>query len=884
MSNKNIKIILLIVFGLSGVAALMYEIIWARMLGLVFGNTVYAISTVLAVFFAGLALGSLLFGKLVDRQRKPLLLLALLELGIGVYALLTPWIFDLVQQFQINLASGTSLEFSEWSLLRFGLSFLALIIPSILIGGTLPVIIKYFTKSIDQIGSITAKLYSANAFGATVGVILAGFVLIFFLGMQGTLFAAAAINIIIGLVILILMFTTEKEAGEVPDLAQSKTAAPGVVVLDRRRKIILVAFFLTGFAALALEVLWTRVLIMAIGTTVYSFSIILASFILGLALGSFAIARFVDRINTLKWFAGILFVLGLTVIFTTAALDSLPLLFFSLVKTFDPSSFFAVQIIGLSITFLVMLVPTMLMGAIFPLAVKLYAEKIENIGTCIGKLYSVNTLGGIAGSVAGGFLFLPWFGIQKSILIAASVYIALGIFFSFMLPQKNLARALAFSGTLVIGLTFMLSPWQSLILSSGIYRNIEYPEAVTRKSMREGLLQQNMVFYEEGVSATVAVLETGNVRHLRINGKTDASTASDDMPTQLLLGHLPMMLHENPKSALVIGLGSGITLGAIEQYPAEIIDAVEIEPAVAKAAEYFSDFNNNALQDPRLTLTIADARNFLKRTDKTYDVISSEPSNFWIEGNYNLFTKEFYEAVRGRLNERGIFMQWIHAYETDTESLKIAIRTLQSVFPYVSAWSPVTSYVDLLLVATEEPQRFNVKMIDKKFTDQKIAADLARADIQNVEDFLPRLYLGDSQLEKFGSGAKLHTDDRPILGIKSPLSLYNIYATAENVSALSVFRDGTNSKMFIFDNKEQEDVFKQRNIARNYFAEGLLFMDEGKVEEASKKYEKALELYPNHAPIEGALRLNYVFLIEIYKRTGDVIRSEHYFNKLKEMQ
>lgn len=881
MTNR--RRLLLLLFFFSGAAALIYEISWVRKLELIFGTTAYAVATVLAVFFNGLALGSLIFGVLADRtaskkgMRQLLVLFASLELGVAAYAILTPTFFKLISSAQVSLAQSLGYGFTGFNLATLLLSFAVLLIPSTLIGGTLPVLVRYFGA--PQIGRKTGILYGVNTAGAVLGTILSGFVLVFFLGINGAIFTAAAVNLAVALTVLLLIVPKEKRtAGKAPE--------PTPAGQDRKlARLILAAFFFTGFAALALEVLWTRVLILAIGTSLYSFSIILAAFILGLALGSLIISRFVERINALNWLIGILFFLGFSVVFTTFVLGSLPLTFFSLVKAFDVGSFLGAQAIGVLVSFLILLIPTLLMGASFPLGVKIYVQDERDVGLRIGRIYSLNTIGGVAGSLVGGFLFLPTLGLQKSIVVAAAIYLLVATVFLFALSKRTgLAVGSAIFSTLFILIAFFITPWQKHILNSGLYLILGFPAEASKETIRSLLLTDDLLYYKEGVSATISVFEGGNQRFLKINGKTDAGTASDDLRTQLLSGHIPMMLHEEPNSVLVIGLGSGVTLGAVEAYPAETIDAVEIEPAVVEAAGYFADFNNDALADPRLRMMVDDARNFLKVTEAKYDVITSEPSNFWIQGNYNLFTQEFYQLARKRLNKGGIFMQWLHTYQVDTGSLKTAIATLRSVFPYVSAWSPVALYGDILLVASEEPLQFEVKDIRDKFSDEKIKSDLARAQIQTVDDFMALLFLDYSAVEGFSQAAPFHTDDWPILGMKAPFSLYHIYATSENVAELTRFRNETLYEMFVFENQEQKERFRELNRARDLFAQGLLLDAGEKFEEATVFYEKALELYPGQEQIKLTLRSNYLFLVDKYRRVRDLERAKYYLEKLKELK
>ena len=439
----------------------------------------------------------------------------------------------------------------------------------------------------------------------------------------------------------------------------------------------LVIFGLSGFASLIYQIALTRIFSMSFGSSTYAFSLVVTAFILGIAFGSSIYARFVDRLKDLVLhFSIIEIVIGAFGLILIPILGNLPLYVIDIYINYT-SSFAQLQLILFGIIFCIMLVPTFMMGASFPVVAKIYTRELEKVGQSVGKVYAFNTLGAIIGSVFAGFVLLPLIGVQKSLLVAVLINLSIGsllFFYSRSFPRfvcAVISFAFLAAGTTV---SFILPSWSEKVMSSGPYMNVEsYREYTQNADISWNDLSQlaeyntkrtNLIYYKEGINTTVSVTNDsrGNL-FLGVNGKTDASN-SRDMPTQKLLAHIPLLMHPEPEDVCLIGLGSGITLGSIEQYPVKQIDCVEISPAVVEAAEFFTSFNKNALEDSRLEIIYEDGRNHLSLTDKTYDVIISEPSNPWIAGIGNLFTVEFFETCRSKLKDRGIICIRVQSYNS----------------------------------------------------------------------------------------------------------------------------------------------------------------------------------------------------------------------------
>lgn len=853
----RLRKLLFFLFFLSGFSALVYEVVWARQLGLVFGNTVYAVSTILTIFFAGLALGSLIFGWLADRKKKLLLIYAILELGIGIYATLTPFMFKLIEILQVSFSQSFIPSYSGFSIATFSLSFLGLIMPTTLMGGTLPLMARFLVRSGEERGGIVGNLYGLNTLGAVLGAFLAGFFLIPNLGVKETIWLAAGINLLIG--IIILAFSGKRQAPSVERFEKQDKGKlyPKPYTLHPRPYFILLAFALAGFAALALEVLWTRVLILTFGSSTYAFSTILTVFLLGVALGSFLASKFlVKKANLLFWLAGLEIGLGVVVILLTPLLGKLPLLSLDFYR--QTSGFMTNLQIAFLFSFLIILLPTLLMGAAFPLVVKILSLQLNTLGQNVGKVYSVNTFGGILGSLVAGFVFIPLFGLQKGILLASFGYFLAGILILLVTPVKKRFQAvIILVVVLLAGSSFFLPGWNKKILSSGVF--VYFQDYLEAREIKEEMERGKLLFYKEGLLSTIAVFEKGANTFLRIDGKTDASTATD-LNTELLAGHLPLLFHKEAKEVLVIGLGSGITLGAVEQYAdVEKIDVVEIEKAVVEAAGYFTEDNHQALDDKRANLILGDGRNFLLTATKNYDIISSEPSNPWVKGNASLFTKEYFQLAKERLKDDGIFLHWVHINYLSKDDLQTAIATFQTVFPDTTVWSCLFSN-DLLLVGTKRSLGFDFALLEEKFEEEKVSEDLLRIGIREPAQIFGLYFFGKSEVEQFVSGAKSHTDNHPILEFSTPKSLGK-ETVGENLEALLAIQAEPGAWLTNVSPAQKEKIKANLTLKENVLR-GKISLSKQNLEEALDFFLKALGIDPKRKEVKKEIATIYFYLAE----------------------
>ncbi|MBI3000124.1 MAG: fused MFS/spermidine synthase, partial [Deltaproteobacteria bacterium] len=773
-------------FFLSGATALVYEIVWMRMLGLIFGHTVYAVTTVLTAFMAGLALGAFVFGRVIDRRERPLRVYGLLEGGIGIYCLLVPFLLAQAQHVYLFLYRSLSLSFFAFILAQFALVFMILVVPTTLMGATLPVLSKFFVERLEGVGRKVGDLYALNTFGAVVGSGVAGFFLLPAIGVGLSIIITAILNLMIGAIALLIDRTRsqpvpadvvrQSSSQVVPSRTREEFPTEGEEALLPGSLLVLILFGigLSGAASMIYEIAWTRALVLVIGSSIYAFSAMLTTFLIGLALGSFLFARIWGKRQVDASLFGFLeLAIALITMTLMPVFDRMPDVVFQLMRL-APGSYGAALLSQFSISFLVMILPTTLIGATLPCVIQVATTRLSCLGREVGAVYSANTLGTVVGAFVAGFSLIPALGVQSSILVASALNAMVGAAVLWVCGRPRWRRwaPIPLLGVYLIGF-WLLPRWDRAVMASGAsvyaarFLNVPDPGGLFR-SEASG---RQLVFYQEGITSTVSVERTERNTSLRVNGKTDASDGID-MMTQLMLGHLPMFLHPKPERALVIGLGSGVTAGAMAQHPVlKTLDVVELEPAVIQASNFFTHVNRNVLRDPRMRVVVADGRNFILASGKKYDVISSEPSNPWMAGVANLFSREFYEVVRQRLAEDGIMVQWVHGYSLFPKELRMIVNTFRSVFPHVTIWWTIEG--DYLLVGKNQPLVINYDRLRARYdASPTVREDFKILGWQSPLALLTLFMLDEDDSARYAMGTPINTDDRPLLEFSAPLALY----------------------------------------------------------------------------------------------------------------
>jgi len=554
---------------------------------------------------------------------------------------------------------------------------------------------------------------------------------------------------------------------------------------------IMASFALSGFCSLSYEVLWTRVFSLVLGSSVYAFTVTLATFLAGIGFGSILFAPVVDRLKRpLVWFGVLEAVIGFTGLFSIFIFKELPFVFYNL-KASHAEQFLFFHLLQFGLCSTIMLIPTLSMGAIFPLVGRIYTKELKTVGRKIGNLYFSNTSGAIFGSFVGGFILIPVYGVQTGVVITT----ALNLIIAAVILNFTDLR-LVFKGGLTISLLAVffvaalnLPPWERTVMTMGFYVNPFGKKDVSL--IKKGARLGRLLYYREGINAVITVRErwedNKRIRTYQANGKQEAASING-MPSETwsILGHLPILLHQGPpRDALLVGLGAGITLGAMEYYPLKNIDVIEIEKAVVEAADLFGEANNNALSDPRVKLHITDGRSFLFAEKKKYDVIVSAVSDPWITGVANLFTYEYFDALSKKLNDNGTVALWFQNYRITPEELKIGLNTFAAAFPYVSVWFHYTESLDLIVIGTKRPQMIDMKDWRGRFSDAKVKKGLSLLDIKNPLDLLNLFLIGNADLRRYTGVTPLNTDDRPLIEFTLPRHLYMDPASgAENVNEI----------------------------------------------------------------------------------------------------
>jgi spermidine synthase len=760
-------------FLLSGFAGLLYEIVWMKLLTLVIGNTMYSVTAVLTAFMGGLALGSAVAGRFGDRPGSPLRLYGQLEIVIGLTGIAVLLLLSLVEPAVRGIDRLLHPGPTGMALVRFGVCVGVLLLPATLMGATLPILSRYVVSDSSRTAGTVGRLYGLNSLGAALGALAAAFVLIPTIGLSRTTWFAAAINLLVGYCATALARreATLRKPKSPAKPPEPESDQPGARVAAA----ILGAIGLSGLAGMVYQLSWTRVLTLFFGSSVYVFGLIVSAFITGLALGSIAAGPLTRRRPSLLVLAGVQLGIGL------AGFALMPLLghmapLVAAKFTTPERSFAGLQALEFAVVFGLVLVPTALMGAAFPLAASIYAQGIARIGRQIGMLYAANTLGAITGVLTAGLLLIPHLGAERTLLLAVAVNVAAAVLILALTPSLRPVPKAALVGASVAfaASTWLLPPWNKLLLTTGPYLYADrYAEIAARKgipltqAMSEG---RKLVFFREGLHAAVSVTrnQEGDLS-LGINGKTDA-TARADAPTQLLVGHLPLLLKPDAREVLLIGMGSGMTLAAIERHPVKAIDVVELEPAVVEASRQFDPFTGAPLDDHRVKLNLADGRQYLSLAQRPYDVVISEPSNPWVSGMANLFTREFFESARQHLRPGGIMGQWVHAYSMAPEDFKTVVRTFAEVFPHTTLWEADLGN-DYLLIGSTDQLRLDLDSLQATLSSRRLAADLAITNTADVPSLLAKLVLTPEGVRTLAGEAPVHTDDNARLEYSAPRGL-----------------------------------------------------------------------------------------------------------------
>jgi len=777
-SNRMRQTILFAVLFFSGVSALIYQIVWIRKFGLVFGVDVFTMATVLSAFMGGLALGSLIFGRLVDKFKKPLALFLLLELGIGIFAIIFPWTFKGLINLYTPVIQKLGLTDYSGQLVKFFFSFLFLLIPSTLMGGTLPVIFKFFVRKLNRLGWHVSNLFAINNLGAVAGCFLAGFFLIRIFGITTSLYIGAFLNLLNAVVVFILFRTSSQKI--VPDETDEMNIPRASDDTNRISKpllrLVLWVFAIEGFATLAFEVIWTRIFIgFSFDKTTYFYSVIVLSFIFGLSLGSFAISRWVDRRKNLVTFLAVLEILiGLTSIGLLILFSKLSLSLNLQRSVFDQW----MKIIGKEylLFFFILIIPATITGMVYPVVSKIYADNIEKLGHRMGMIGFLDTIGSVFGSFVAGFILIPLLGVVMSFLVIVALNIILGIMLILFNENsgKKMRIILITSSCLLAFILFIRAP-QKKYFSWWDKSKYEIWSNFVEKTL----------FYYEGVDGTVSLRKYYNYVALNINGHNSAYTSLKDQIVNRMLGYVPYMVHPHPQRALVIGFGLGFTVESVIQPEIDTVDVAEICTGVIKSGLTLNTWNNAALKNPKVHTYIEDGRDLLFKTKAKYDIITSNAVHPRLSNN--IYTQDFYELCRDRMNKGGIMCQWATPNWLNEREFKSQIKAFINAFRYAQLWY-INEY-SIILIGSDESININYQLISERFKNEKVKSDLLNINMTEPYEFVSQFSMEKDALTQYCNNTPANTDDFPLVEFSKTVNLAPdtsalqfIYNTPDNYS------------------------------------------------------------------------------------------------------
>ena len=864
-SNKRLPTgLVLLLFFLSGALALVYQVVWARIMTHVFGSTALAAGTVIAAFMAGMAVGAWYFGRLADRHGNCLKLYGLVEIGIALAALLAHLALnalDTAYPFFYGLAGGSGLLLG---LIRFLLAFILVMAPTVLMGATLPILTRLLAGGRRRAGVELSSLYAANTFGAVAGVLLTGFYLIGTFGVHVPVYLAVLGNLLVGLAALALARRLRPgervTAPETNDPADDP--ASGQVVTPGLYRAVLAGLVLSGFTSFAYEIYWTRSLVFILGNSTYALTTMLSAFLSGIALGGwlvrFALARSVDRVllfGCIQIALGIFSASALALLFSMS--DPQSLNHYVLSATSRPVN---LVLAGYAIAFLVMLLPATLIGATFPLVGSLGITDRAHAGASIGRVYALNTAGNVFGALLPGLFLIAWLGIQKGVLLMALINVAVG-FTTLLLRLGAKGRHAGWRVALAALLVLTLAAMSRAPLE------FQFPSENEKASF-------TTLYYREGPLATTKVYkdpQTGE-KHMSVDGIVIGGTGNAEFK-QLLLAHLPKLFLADYSTELSVGLGSGILVGESARHPGvSRITSVEIEPSVVAGAAYFETENYRALDNPAITIVTDDIGNFLRTSSEKFAVITAdEKTADEFASNGFSYSLEYYALLSEHLSVGGAAMQWVPTTLPPSQ-YRMVLRTFALAFPHVQLWYFMPSYrrgpFNTILIGSNEPLDINPDRIDERLASRPDAfASLERYGLTSALAVLPHFITKDQTLRDAVADADLNSFEHPRYEFYLPwdyaLGQENHIVTNHGFLIELKRRSHSDFAAGLFPDAAAEERFKQTMRAEFLYLLGFQrFLNGMPLNENYRVFDAALAMAPWNDSLRARIYAQYAYIAE----------------------
>jgi len=825
-----------LLFVLSGACALTYQVVWSRFLAEIFGVTAFAVSTVLVSFMGGMALGAYLLGSRVDRAARPLRVFAMLEAGIGAYALILPLLLAAAGLLYDRLFPLLPDSFLLKSSIRFVMSLSLLLVPTVLMGGTLPALGRGLLRRKDRVGLAVGLLYFVNTLGAALGCFAAGFWLLPYLGLSRTTWLAVTFN----LVVATTAFLLDRQQAPAPLEHEASAHARewAETPLTALASWPLWVAFGSGLAALAFEVIWFRVLVLVFGSTVYSFSAMLSIFLLGLAIGSAIFGPWADRARVpVRLLAMTQAGVAITALAGSLAVNHMPIVFLKTIRDFGVT-YEGMTLTKLALCALTIFPPALAFGGTFPIVVRLASALGEGTGKSIGRVYTWNTAGAILGAFVTGFVLLPTVGAEVTLKLVVVVAIVLAFGSLLAEPGRLNPRFAVPAGCGIVALIVVLvlaPPWDRTLLGAGVYFE-------PRTFIGEGgsvsvggvVADYHLTTYTEGFNETIISFESPKGKFITVNGSPTASDAYEDMFAQRMVGHLPMLLHPGPvKTACVVGLGAGVSAGAMGLHDVGRLTAIELEKGVLIASRFFGDRNDAVLDNPRVELRIDDGRNFFRVSRETFDVISSHPNFPSLAGSGALFSRDYLEQCKAHLAPGGVVCSWAPLWRTRVDDWKTIVGTFTDVFPHVRVY---TAGLTTILLGRVEPfPPVDLAELHARFEREAVGRSLREIGVRGPLEVLSYFQLDEADARRMTAGAVRTTDDRPAIEFQAPHGAF-LATEAPNLTELRRFRRSREDRAEILGlSGDDRAAYLALAAAYDDTRDGEILLYEGRSQEAFDK-------------------------------------------------
>jgi spermidine synthase len=750
----KLRRVLLLLFFLSGATALVYQVLWLRLLTLVFGATTAAVGTVLTSFMVGLAVGGMWFGRLADRAERPLRLYAMLELGIALSALLLPHALRSLDSLYPALYASAQTRPWILPLVRGVFSSLLLVIPCTLMGGTLPVLVRFAARVPETFGRHFGWIYGMNTLGAAAGSLAAGLFLIGHLGVASTNALAAATNAALAVSFFLL------DRYFVPGATRPKTAATREepTPFAFTEKLVVGVSVLSGGTILGLEVLWTRALVHALWSTTHTFAIILSTVLLGLTGGSLLASRWALPKETnmgpplLGRIAIVELAFAASLVLTMPLLGQLVFVYFFYYRAIGFLGLLAPKFLTVA---LLLFLPATVAGMLFPITVQVLSRRMPTMGGSLGRLYLLNALASAGGALLFSFVLIPYVGVTESYQAVIIVHLVAAAVFGYYAFRKT---------------RWLFAPAAVMIVAVVTLKAIDRPDVFGDPIFYGPGLGLKLLENRETADATYSVYEQtqSGERQLYINGYLAADNLNRASYMRMM-AHLPLLLHPDPHRVLVIAFGTGNTAGAASLHHVDEIDIVDTSREVYRLAPFFAATNHDVLSDPRARVVVADGRDYIQSTQQTYDVITSEPMPPKFAGMVNFYTSEYYQAARSKLTPEGVICQWLPFHQMSLEDARIVSRTFLEAFPHSSLWIVGGHGI---LVGSKAELHPNAETLAKGFRNPAVAQSLQLSNLNSPEDILCSEALDSEGLRLFAGSAPVMSDDRPYLEFSGDQYMY----------------------------------------------------------------------------------------------------------------